>query len=63
MHYTEIDLGMMNMLYGHVGHKLLHIIRINRTVPLYNGVDQQGISMSNQAMNGAIETIQKNIMQ
>jgi len=58
-HYFEIVCGMMDELYGTINYKLLHLTRINRTVPLYTGVDTDGRPMANWPIDGLIELVQK----
>ena len=58
-HILEITLKQMEDLYARIPYKLLHLCRINRTVPLYSGMDSQGNPMANWALDSLIETIQK----
>ena len=58
-YYFEIVCGMMDELYGTIDYKLLHLTRINQTVPLYTGVDTDGRPMANWPIDGLIELIQK----
>ena len=46
-------------LYSRIPYKLLHLCRINGTVPLYAGMDSQGNPMANWALDSLIETVQK----
>ena len=58
-HYFEIGLKQIEDLYNKISAKLLHLTRINRTVPLYTGFDSQGEPMLNWALDSLIETVQK----
>eukprot|EP00957_Ditylum_brightwellii_P004798 365670-Ditylum_brightwellii.AAC.1 len=49
--YVKIVLGMMDKLYSEVDPSHLHLLRMNRPVPLYNGNDNQGNPMGNWAMD------------
>ena len=53
-HYFEIDLKQMEDLYDKSPYKILHLVRINRTVPFYDGCDCQGKTMANWAMDSLI---------
>jgi hypothetical protein len=57
--YFEIVCGMMEEMYGKLDYKLLHLTRINRTIPLYTGVDTDGRPMANWAIDALIELVQK----
>ena len=56
--YFEIVLGMIDEHYGFISSKLLQFVRLNRTVPLYNGMDKFGNPMANWALDAVIEYIQ-----
>ena len=58
-HYFDIDCGMMEPLYASIEYKLLHLVRVNCTAPLYEGNDTEGRPMANWAIDGLIELIQK----
>ena len=49
----------MDQFYKKIGPRRLQMVRINRTVPLYGGHDNQGIPMANWSLDGVIELIQK----
>ena len=49
---------MMEELYGSIDYQLLHLTRINRTLPLYTGVDKDGHPMANWPVDGWIELVQ-----
>ena len=57
--YANVALEMMDSLHSKIIIKQLQMVRINRTVPLCYGTDQQGAPMSNGALDVAIELIQK----
>ena len=44
--YVEIVLGMMEHFYMKLPPKILHLVRLNHTVPLYEGVDRDGTLMA-----------------
>eukprot|EP00957_Ditylum_brightwellii_P006149 465170-Ditylum_brightwellii.AAC.1 len=50
---------MMDRFYSNIDSRMLHLLRVNRTVPLYSGKDQQGKRMANWSLDGIIEMIQK----
>jgi hypothetical protein len=58
-HYVEIVLGNMDQFYAQLPSKLLHLVQINRTSPLYEGNDSQGRPMANWALDAIIEVQQK----
>jgi hypothetical protein len=58
-HYVEIVLGNIDAFYSQLPSKLLHLVRINRTSPLYEGNDRQGKPMANWALDAIIEVQQK----
>lgn len=59
-HYFEIVLSMMDNFYGTLPYKLLQLMRINRTVPLYDGTDKDNQQMANWALDAVIlETTMK----
>ena len=58
-HYFEIGQKQIEDLYNKISAKLLHLTRINCTVPLYAGVDSQGEPMLNWALDSLIKTVQK----
>ena len=58
-HYFRIVCDMMDTFYTRLSWKLLHLVRINRTVPLYSGKDVNGRNMANWPLDGLIELIQK----
>ena len=59
LHYVEIVLGMMEHFYTKLPPHILHLVRLNRTAPLYNGVDQAGNPMAFWAHDAIIELLQK----
>lgn len=56
--YFEIVLGMIKTFYGALGSDLLHFIRVNCTIPLYNGKDKHNNPMSNWAQDAILENFQ-----
>ena len=50
---------MMDDYYGSISSKLLQMVRLNYTVPLYNGMDKFGNTMAHWALDAVIESIQK----
>ena len=58
-HYVEIVLSMIKTLYHKIGHRRLQLVRINRTLPLHDGLGKQGIPMVNWSLDGIIELVQK----
>ena len=44
--YVEIILTQMDQFYKKIGSRRLQMVRVNRTVPLYGGYDNQGIPMA-----------------
>ena len=46
-HYFEIVLSMIDELYDQIPSRMLHLVRMNRTSPLYAGVDKDGNPMAN----------------
>ena len=59
VNYFDIILGMMDNHYGVISSELLHYLRCNRTVPLYEGNDKFGNEMAHWALDAIIENIQK----
>lgn len=59
--YFEIVLGMIETFYGALSKSsdLLHVIRVNRTMPLYEGKDKYNNPMSNWAQDAILENLQK----
>ena len=59
--YFEIVLGMIDTFYGELSKSsdLLHVIRVNRTMPLYEGKDKYNNPMSNWAQDAILENLQK----
>ena len=57
--YIEIVMSMMDTLYGKISNRNLQLVRVNRTIPLYNGVDRQGLPMASWALDGIVELVQK----
>ena len=59
--YFEIVLGMIETFHGALSKSsdLLLIIRVNRTMPLYDGKDKYNNPMSNWAQDAVLENIQK----
>ena len=57
--YVEIVLGMMENFYTKLPPKILHLVRLNRTVPLYEGVDRDGTPVAFWAHDAIIELLQK----
>ena len=53
--YVEIVLGMMENFYMKLPPKILHLVRLNHTVPLYEGVDRDGTLMAFWAHDAIIE--------
>jgi hypothetical protein len=58
-HCVESVISGMEHLYCDLSPKLLHLVRINRTQPLYDGCDKSGNPMANWSLDGIIELIQK----
>ena len=58
-HYFEIVLSMIDELYDQIPARMLHLVRMNRTSPLYAGVDKDGNPMANWSLDGIIELLQK----
>jgi hypothetical protein len=58
-HYVEMVLGNIETFYSKLSSKLLHLVRVNRTSPLYSGNDRQGMPMANWALDAIIELQQK----
>jgi hypothetical protein len=58
-HYVETVLSNIEDFYSKLSSKLLHLVRINRTTPLYSGNDKQGMPMANWALDAVIELQQK----
>lgn len=59
MHCVELVISNMEHLYGQLSGKLLHFVRINRTQPLYDGVDKSNKPMAHWPLDGIIELLQK----
>ena len=57
--YFEIISSMIEDLYSKVSYKHLHLVRINRTAPLYEGTDSNDRPMANWGIDTPIESIQK----
>ena len=57
--YIEIVLGQMENVYSKLPPHILHLVWLNRTVPLYDGVDQAGNPMAFWAHDAIIELVQK----
>ena len=57
--YANIVPDMMDSLCSNISINQLKMVRINRTVPLCNGTDHQGIHMANFALDDVKELIQK----
>ena len=53
--YVKIVLGMMENFYMKLPPKILHLVRLNHTVPLYEGVDRDGTLMAFWAHDAIIE--------
>ena len=49
----------MDDYYGSISSKLLQLVRLNRTIPLYNGMDKFGNPTANWELDALIESIQK----
>ena len=58
-HSFKLLLKQIEDLYDRIPYKYLHLTRINRTTPLYNGRSKQGEPMMNWALDSLIETVQK----
>ena len=58
-HYVEIVLSDIDQFYRDLPYHLLHLVRINRTVPLHDGVDSGDVPMANHALDDIIEILQK----
>ena len=59
LHYVEIMLGQMENFYTKLPPHILHLVWLNRTVPLYDGDDQAGNPMAFWAHDAIIELLQK----
>jgi hypothetical protein len=59
VHCVESILSSMEHLYSDLEGRLLHLVRLNRTHPLYNGCDNKGNPMAHWSLDGIIELIQK----
>jgi hypothetical protein len=59
MHYYEIVMKMMDDMYDTIPGKILHLVRVNRTVPLHRGRDRNGAPMASWSMDGIIELLMK----
>ncbi len=57
-HYYEIGLGQIEELYARIPFHVLQLLRVNRTVPLYEGSDKTGRPMANWALDALIELLQ-----
>ena len=57
-HYVEIVFSMIETLYYIIGHRCLQLVCNNRTLPLHDGLDKQGIPMANWSLDGIIELVQ-----
>ena len=57
-HFLEIMLGMMDEHFGSISSKILKIVWLNCTVPLYNGMDKFFNPMANWALDAVTEFIQ-----
>ena len=55
----DIFYGIIYQLYGAIDYKLLHLTRIDQTVPLYTGFNTDGRPMENWSIDGLIELVQK----
>ena len=60
--YVEIVLTQMENFYTKLPPNILHLVRLNRTVPVYDGVDQAGNPMAFWAHDAIIELLQKYFM-
>ena len=58
-HYVEIVLSKMENFYLSLPPHILHLVRLNRTVPLYDGADKYGNPMAFWAHDAIIELLQK----
>ena len=54
---------MMDELYNTIDARTLHVVKVNQTPPLYDGVDRNGALMVYWSMDSLIELIQKNYHQ
>ena len=50
---------MMDELYNTIDSRTLHLVRVNQTSPLYDGVDRNVALLVNWSMDSFIELIQK----
>ena len=57
--YVQIVLSNIDAFYSEIPANLLHLVRINRTSPLYKGNDKYGRPMANWALDAIIELQQK----
>jgi hypothetical protein len=57
-HYYEIGLSQIEELYAQIPFHVLQLVRVNRTVPLYEGCDKNGCLMANWALDALIELLQ-----
>ena len=57
--YANIVPDVMDSLCSNISINQLKMVRINRTVPLCNVTDHQGIHMANCALDDVIELIKK----
>jgi len=53
--YIEIVCGMIETLYGTTDPKILQMIRVNRTFPLYTGRNARGELMAHKAIDDHVE--------
>ena len=58
--YVEIVLHHIYQYYLKLPEQLLHILRCNCTVPLYDKKSNDGIPVANWSIDGTIEMMQKN---
>jgi hypothetical protein len=57
-HNYEIGLGQIEELYARIPYNILQQLRVNRTVPLYEGSNKTGRPMANWAFDALIELLQ-----
>jgi len=57
--YVEIVLGMVDQYYSKIPAKLLHLIRCNRSLPIYKNVSKGGRPSAHWALDALIESIQR----
>ena len=53
--YVELICGMVETLYATIDPKILHLVRLNRTLPLYTGQNSNGSLMAHKAINDHVE--------